>query len=273
MDDFKPLDLFGDGIATKTDNGVSDDDNNNSDTQVSSNQTAQGEKIDTDEVSSNVDKEDDTEQLVVTDGAMEDEKSSDDLSERKDDTDAVNEKLGILETACEQITAQLSELHLLFDKRIMHAEYEDKIIDQMHAELQKYKDDMYSQLIRPILLDIIEVRDSILRIAATYQKKPEGEQDIPNKTFADYSYDLQDILERNNIEIYRSSQGDDFTPIKQRVIKKEVTHDETLHGKVAESLSSGYSYLGRVISAEKVSVYYYEKVEETITESEENVNG
>ena len=132
---------------------------------------------------------------------------------------------------------------------------------------------MYAQLVRPILLDIIEVRDSIMRIAATYQKKPEGERDIPNKTFADYSYDLQDILEKNNVEIYKSKKGDEFTPIRQRVIKKEVTHDESLHGKIAESLSCGYCYNGRVISAEKVSVYYYEKLEETKIESEENANG
>ena len=155
----------------------------------------------------------------------------------------------------------------------MHADHEDKIIDQMHSELQKYKDDMYAQLVRPILLDIIEVRDSIMRIAATYQKKPEGERDIPNKTFADYSYDLQDILEKNNVEIYKSKTGDEFTPIRQRVIKKEVTHDESLHGKIAESLSCGYCYTGRVLSSEKVSVYYYEPVDTTINESEEKNNG
>lgn len=178
-----------------------------------------------------------------------------------------------IEKLCEQLSSQMSSMEHLFSKRIMHAEYEDKIIDQMHAELQRYKEDMYAQLVRPILLDIIEVRDSILRISSTYMKKPEGEQDIPNKTFADYSYDLQDILEKNNVEIYNSNSGDDFTPIKQRVVKKEVTHDESLHGKIAESLSNGYSYTGRVISAEKVSVYYYEKVEETINESEETNNG
>lgn len=81
------------------------------------------------------------------------------------------------------------------------------------------------------------------------------------------------FLKKNNVQIYESKQGDDFTPIKQRIIKKEVTHDETLHGKVASSLSSGYSYSGRVISAEKISVYYYEKVEKPINESEEKNNG
>jgi len=143
----------------------------------------------------------------------------------------------------------------------------------MHKELQKYKDDMYAQLVRPILLDVIEIRDSIMRMAAAYLAKPEGEQSIPNKTFSNYAYDLQDLLEKNAVEIYRSKSGDDFVPIKQRVIKKVTTDDETLHGKVAESLSCGYSYNGRTISPEKINVYFYEKPVEEIEKSEVIENG
>lgn len=173
----------------------------------------------------------------------------------------------------EELTKQIEDLKELFNKRIMHADYEDKIIDQMHAELLKYREDLYAQLIRPVLLDIIEVRDSIMRIAGTYRKKPEGEQDIPNKMFGDYAYDLQDILEKNNVEIYREDNGDEFVPVRHRAIKKEITYDESLHGKIAESLSCGYSYDGRVISAEKVSVYFYEKENNKEDEREDNLNG
>ena len=81
------------------------------------------------------------------------------------------------------------------------------------------------------------------------------------------------VLYRNNTEIYRSKSGDDFTPIKQRVIKKVATPDESLHGKVAESLSCGYSYNGRTISAEKITVYYYEKPVEENENSEVIENG
>ncbi|MGN0180697.1 MAG: hypothetical protein ACI4DY_14850 [Monoglobaceae bacterium] len=169
----------------------------------------------------------------------------------------------------QQILESINALNALFNKRIMHTDHEEKIVDRMHKELQKYKEDMYAQLVRPILLDVIEVRDSIMRMAAAYLEKPEGEQSIPNKTFSDYSYDLQDILEKNNVEIYRSKTGDAFTPIKQRAVKKVITADENLHGKVAESLSCGYSYNGRIISAEKIAVYYYEK---PVQKNENNEN-
>ena len=118
-------------------------------------------------------------------------------------------------------------------------------------------------MVRPILLDIIEIRDSILRVSAVYSEKPEGEQDIPLKTFRGYTYDIEDILGKNNITIYTSEEGEPFNPAKQRALKKIKTPVEELHGRIAESLSSGYDYLGKPILPEKVSVYAYEKPSET----------
>lgn len=185
---------------------------------------------------------------------------------------ALSARLEQLNQAQQQLTERMDALNELFSQRILYAAHEEKIVDQMHRELQKYKEDLYAQLLRPILMDIAEVRDSILRMAAAYLARPEGEQSIPNKTFSDYSYDLQDILEKNNVEVYHSAGGDTFTPIRQRVIKKVPTADESLHGKVAESLSSGYSYGGKILSPEKISVYVYEKPAEICENVNDNVN-
>lgn len=181
------------------------------------------------------------------------EKKQDDLSQdEKRQADTIIENL-------QELTNKVEQMNQLFMQKIAHTTHEEKIVDQMHAELQKYKQDMYAQLVRPILLDIIEMRDSILRMSANYAARPEGEQNIPLKTFTDYAFDVQDILEKNNITIYDSKEGDDFSPIKQKAVKKVPTSVEALHGKVAESLSSGYEYLGKTISPEKIVIYVYEK--------------
>lgn len=159
----------------------------------------------------------------------------------------------------EEINEKIEEMNKLFVQKIQKTTYEEKIVDQMHSELQKYKEDMYSQLVRPILLDIIEIRDSIIRMSNVFATKPEKEQNVPLKTFRDYSYDIQDVLEKNNITIYNSKDGDEFNALKQRVIKKVTTSVEELHGKIAESLSSGYDYNGSNISPEKVAVYIYQE--------------
>lgn len=170
-----------------------------------------------------------------------------------------DDNLSVISDNLQELSNKVEQMNQLFIQKIAHTTHEEKIVDQMHAELQKYKQDMYAQLVRPILLDIIEMRDSILRMSANFASKPEGEQNIPLKTFSDYAYDVQDILEKNNIAIYDSKEGDDFSPIKQKAIKKVTTPVEELHGKIAESLSSGYEYLGKPISPEKVVVYVYQK--------------
>lgn len=168
----------------------------------------------------------------------------------------------ILKTLSE-LNEKMDQMNLLFTQKIQHTTHEEKIVDQMHAELQKYKDDMYAQLVRPILLDIIEIRDSIRRVSENFASKPEEERVVPLKTFSDYTFDIQDVLEKNNITIYDSKEGDDFNALKQRAIKKITTPVEELHGKIAESLSSGYEYMGKTISPEKVVVYVYQKSETT----------
>ena len=157
-----------------------------------------------------------------------------------------------------KLTEQIAGLGGLFESKILRTQHEEKIVDRMHKELQKYKEDMYSQLVRPILLDIIEIRDSILRISAAHHIKPEGERSIPLKTFEMYASDVQEILEKNNIEIFKSEVGSDLTPVRHRVIKKIPSPEENLHGKLAESLSDGYTYMERIITPEKVAVYIYE---------------
>lgn len=162
-----------------------------------------------------------------------------------------------------ELNDKIDQMNQLFNQKILHTTHEEKIVDQMHAELQKYKDDMYAQLVRPILIDIIEIRESIRRVSGSFAMKPEEERFVPLKTFSDYTYDIQDVLEKNNIAIYDSKEGDDFNALKHRAIKKVTTPVEELHGKIAESLSSGYEYLGKTISPEKVVVYVYQKPENT----------
>ncbi len=170
--------------------------------------------------------------------------------------------LDALMAQTQAMAQQLSSLEALFTKRIMYTDHEEKTLDRMHSELQRYKEDLYFKLIKPILVDVLEMRDSIIRMAEMYAAKPEGQQDIPLKTFSNYAYDLQEILEKNGIEIFRSEPGGDYIPLRQRVVKKCPTTDETLHGKVAQSITSGYLNGDKVLSPEKVSVYVYEAPKE-----------
>jgi molecular chaperone GrpE (heat shock protein) len=157
------------------------------------------------------------------------------------------------------LSEKIDGLAAIFKDKIMYSDHESKIMDNMHKELQKYKDDMYSMLLKPILLDIIELRESVLRVCSVYSSKPEGERNIPLDTFSIYADDVRDILERNGVEVYKSGAGEKFVPVRQKVIKKIPTDSPETHGKIAESLGSGYELGGRTIAAEKVTIYVREE--------------
>lgn len=207
-----------------------------------------------------------TETRTPPEDVVEESSVVDSLEEKAGDSSAEqsnDESQDVSLTLLRELNEKVDQMNLLFKQKIQHTAHEEKIVDQMHAELQKYKDDMYAQLVRPILLDIIEIRDSIRRVSENFASKPEEERVVPLKTFSDYTFDIQDVLEKNNITIYDSKDGDDFNALKHRAIKKVTTPVEELHGKIAESLSSGYEYLGKTISPEKVVVYIYQKPENT----------
>lgn len=212
------------------------------------------EKYDTKELEESNDIQDKTEKL------LEEEEST----PTKEDFD-LNDSVKRMEEKLETLTE-------LFEKRIQYTDHEEKTLDRMHKELQIYKNDLYTQLISPVLQDIIQVRDSITRMTDFYLQKPEGEQAIPNQTFSMYAVDLQDILEKHNVEVYQSNTGDKYTPVRQKVLEKTKTNNEDLHGKISETLTCGYSYKGRILSPERVNVYFYEQAPETEkSEVEENV--
>lgn len=110
------------------------------------------------------------------------------------------EQIESLMKLCQQLSRQISSMEELFKKRIRYTDYEEKIVSQMHIELQKYKDDLYSQMICPIFADVIEVREFILnKTAEYYQNAGNDSEDFLKKNFDYLSELLKNVLEKNNV--------------------------------------------------------------------------
>nr|WP_072537012.1 nucleotide exchange factor GrpE [Anaerococcus mediterraneensis] len=171
--------------------------------------------------------------------------------------------------------AKLDDLTKLFERKISVSASQDKIIASMHKELEEYKNDLYFNMIKPILDDIINTRDSILRISRTNIDK--GLTEIPIKTLSDYSFDLEEILMKNGVEVFARSEGDEFSPQEAQLVEKVYTNDENLNHKIAKVLSDGYKYNDRILSRQRVNVYFYkedlENEEENLENKEEILGG
>ena len=142
-------------------------------------------------------------------------------------------------------------------QKILNMDFEKNIVDKLHKELQDYKDDLYFQLIKPLIMDLINMRERMRR-AVKHSSKETDEKKI--EMLESYVEEIETILENNNIEIYETKkEKDNYKIKKQRIVKQIKTSDEKLHGKICNILTNGYIYTekNKIIFPEKVEVYVY----------------
>ncbi|WP_369716937.1 nucleotide exchange factor GrpE [Leptotrichia alba] len=170
-------------------------------------------------------------------------------------------KLGIeRKNVFEKIQELNEKMNIMNDtvsKKILNMDFEKNIADKLHKELQEYKNDLYFQLIKPLIMDLINMRER-MRKAVKYFSKETGEKKV--EILESYVEEIETILENNNIEIYETKKEEnDYKVKKQRIVKQIKTSDEKLHGKICNILTNGYIYTekDKIIFPERVEVYVY----------------
>ena len=163
----------------------------------------------------------------------------------------------------EDINGKVEILNNLFLKKIQSIEFEKKTTDKLYKELQEYKNDMYFQLIKPIVMSLVSIRESMKKNLKSFGAMSEEEK---SEILQSYIEEVEIILENNDIEIYETNiENDSYVDVKkQKIIKKIETPYEQLHGKIENILSNGYKYKDKIISPEKVEVNIYKKPEEDL---------
>ena len=149
-----------------------------------------------------------------------------------------------------------------FETDILNAETRDSTVKSMYMELQEYKKGIIQRALKDVLYDMIDLRETILKQVAYLEQKPVEEQMIPLEDFAFYGEVVGDILDKYDVNIYKGQSGVENVPIRQKIVKKVQTDDPDLVKKVAQSLSCGYEYNGKVIYPERISIYVKNKKDE-----------
>ncbi|MCL1979426.1 MAG: nucleotide exchange factor GrpE [Methanomassiliicoccaceae archaeon] len=75
-------------------------------------------------------------------------------------------------------------------------------------------------------------------------------------SFEAYGVDMENILVDCGVQIGRSKY-ERLNTIHQRIVDVIPTDDESMNGMIAERVSDGYVYQGRVLQKEKVKIYKY----------------
>lgn len=191
------------------------------------------------------------------------EEAEQEETDKNDNSKNDENKLKKILENIEDINGKVEILNNLFLKKIQSIEFEKKTTDKLYKELQEYKNDMYFQLIKPIVMSLVSIRESMKKNLKSFGAMSEEEK---SEILQSYIEEVEIILENNDIEIYETNiENDSYVDVKkQKIIKKIETPYEQLHGKIENILSSGYKYKDKIISPEKVEVNIYKKPEEDL---------
>jgi molecular chaperone GrpE (heat shock protein) len=154
----------------------------------------------------------------------------------------------------ETLSFDLNALSESVALKINRNEADEKMINNLHSDLQKHKNDMYLQIVKPILMDIIEMREGMLNTINFIESESER-KNTENETLQVYTKYTNDILSRYGVSSYQSKVGDHFDPSRHKIVETEETKNQEHNHSIARSLSFGYMYNGKPIYLEKVNVF------------------
>ncbi len=172
---------------------------------------------------------------------------------------ALNERLSALEQGQLALATELESLRQTFDSKIKYESGKDKIIDSLHAELQNYKDDLVFKILRPVIVDLIDMHNDItnmIRYDAVADAPSEAGRQ-PANALTSFQSTIEEILARNGVEAF-TVPDEIYNPKRQRSTRVIDTPDQTQDGRVATRQRKGFMYGERVIAYEQVGIYRYQ---------------
>lgn len=157
-------------------------------------------------------------------------------------------------TDMSKIETMLEDLGRCFEQKIAVDAHKAALFDKMYDELQSYKTDLYSKILKPFVLSTIALIDDTNSFLG---KLEENESYKAEKYLRNIPDDLIDILESNGVELYEED-GDVFNPRLQRAIKSVPTDNPELEKHIVRRLRKGYRWNGVILKPELVQIYKYE---------------
>jgi molecular chaperone GrpE len=156
----------------------------------------------------------------------------------------------------DSVDKQLNKLANDFETKLKYDQHKDKVIDNLHKELQMYKDNSFQERLMPVIMDLILSIDRTGKLLKGLPAEEEHSKFI--KVINESIMDLEDILYKQGVETYET-EGTSFDATRQKIIKTIKTDRLENDKQVAERLGKGYEWEDRIIRKEQVSVYVYEQ--------------
>ena len=157
----------------------------------------------------------------------------------------------------QKLEKKVNEINGEFASKLKYDESKDKIIDNLHRELQTYKDDQIKKIKEPVIHELIIMADRTKKLIQAFDKEEELYPQKLIRVIKDSFQDIEDALYRQSVISY-NCEGDTYDAKRQQIIKVIKIDDVSKDKKVAEVVGNGYEWNGKIFRAEKVNIYQYE---------------
>ena len=160
-----------------------------------------------------------------------------------------------------KVLEEIIKLREEFNEKLKYDKHKEEMIDDLHNQLQQYKDNLVLKAYKPLVLDIISLIDSNNKKVDILKNQSINKLNSLKllKNIEDFSEDLQDMLIRQGVEMFRS-EGKVFDGLIHSPATTIETDDISRDKMIANTLKPGYILDDKVIKKEVVEVYSYKEV-------------
>jgi molecular chaperone GrpE (heat shock protein) len=187
---------------------------------------------------------------------VEDTSGSDTVAVAPDD--AGEEHESPLPDPMAQLAAAVSDVVDQARSHHARADARERVIDQLHAEVERLRVGQESLLLRPVVTDLQNLRGDLLRQAQALPADLDREQMII--LLQSFALSVELALERCGSVPIRPEPGARFSPREHRAVKVIAAVTPEQDGTIAEVVADGYvdNQTEKVITAAKVHVWRWE---------------
>ena len=158
-----------------------------------------------------------------------------------------------------RLEKQMNQLNIEFTGKLKFDENKERIIDNLHRELQTYKDDQIKDIVKPFVNDMILTADRTMKLIEKFEQDEKLHPRKLVQVIKDSAQDIEDILFRQGVESFHC-EGDMFDAKRQQIVKTIKTGNPAKDKKIAEVVGHGYEWDGKIIRPEKVNIYLYDQL-------------
>lgn len=177
------------------------------------------------------------------------------------DSARIGEQLEQILTVLQTIPSSFENLQVGFDSKIKYDAVKERVIDNMHRELQTYRDGMHFKIMRPIFFELMQAHDDLTNVI-NHSQPIDGECETAKrlrKNLVSFQDALESILENHGVSVF-NEPGDKFNAQRQRVLRVENTNDPKKDQVICDRVRKGFEYDDKILRHESVTLYKYNPV-------------